>query len=388
MIRTVLGPIMLAFSAVFGTAVTPATANAQSISVDQARAIAKEAYISPEALDGKWKAPPLVQAAEVKSSSLTGAVPVTADNFPRAESDLYFGNIVKDGGLGQFIHRREPVAIDQQNVIRLNRDTLYSAAVFDLDAGPVTITLPDAGKRFMSMQVIDENQYTSEVDYGAGNHTFTKEKIGTRYVVIAVRTLVEPTDPKDVEAVHALQDAIKVDQPGGPGKFELPNWDQATQKAVRDTLLMIAPTLPDTKGMFGPRDAVDPVRHLIGAAAAWGGNPEKDALYLNVTPARNDGTTIYKLNVKDVPVDGFWSISVYDAKGYFEPNPQNAYTLNNITAKPGADGSIAVQFGGCDGKVDNCLPTPPGWNYLVRLYRPRPEILDGSWTFPEPQAVK
>jgi hypothetical protein len=150
MIRTVLGPIMLAFSAVFGTAVTPATANAQSISVDQARAIAKEAYISPEALDGKWKAPPLVQAAEVKSSSLTGAVPVTADNFPRAESDLYFGNIVKDGGLGQFIHRREPVAIDQQNVIRLNRDTLYSAAVFDLDAGPVTITLPDAGKRFMS----------------------------------------------------------------------------------------------------------------------------------------------------------------------------------------------------------------------------------------------
>jgi hypothetical protein len=29
---------------------------------------------------------------------------------------------------------------------------------------------------------------------------------------------------------------------------------------------------------------------------------------------------------------------------------------------------------------------PPG--HLVRLYRPRPEILDGSWTFPEPQAVK
>ena len=38
-------------------------------------------------------------------------------------------------------------------MIRLNRDTLYSSAVFDLDAGPVTITLPDAGKRFMSMLV-------------------------------------------------------------------------------------------------------------------------------------------------------------------------------------------------------------------------------------------
>jgi hypothetical protein len=78
------------------------------------------------------------------------------------------------------------------------------------------------------------------------------------------------------------------------------------------------------KGMFGAKGQVDPVRHLIGSASAWGGNPEKDALYLNVTPAKNDGTTTYTLNVKDVPVGGFWSISVYNAKGYFEANAQNA----------------------------------------------------------------
>ena len=50
------------------------------------------------------------------------------------------------------MHRREPTPIAAQTVIRMNRDTLYSAAVFDLDAGPVTITLPDPGKRFLSMQ--------------------------------------------------------------------------------------------------------------------------------------------------------------------------------------------------------------------------------------------
>jgi hypothetical protein len=341
----------------------------------------------PEALEGKWEAPPLVRVAAVKAPSSTGAVPVTPDNFPRAESDFYFGNIVKDGGLGQFTHRREPAAIDKQAIIRLNRDTLYSAAVFDLDAGPVTITLPDAGKRFMSMQVIDENQYTPEVDYGAGSHTFNKETIGTRYVLLAVRTLVDPNDPKDLDAVHALQDAIKVDQPGGAGKFEVPNWDQASQKKVREALLTLASTLPDTKRMFGRKDAVDPVRRLIGSASAWGGNPEKDALYLNVTPEKNDGKTVYKLHVKDVPVDGFWSISVYNDKGYFEPNPHNAYTLNNLTAKADPDGSVTIQFGGCDSNVENCLPTPSGWNYLVRLYRPRPEILNGTWTFPEAQPV-
>jgi hypothetical protein len=344
-------------------------------------------FYGPEAplLEKTWKLPDIekVASAGEKFEPTVITCPVTPENFVRTESDLNFGNVVKDGGFGKFNHRREPAAIDNQTVIRLNRDTLYSSAVFDLDAGPVTITLPDAGKRFMSMQVIDEDEYTPEVDYGAGTHSLTKEKIGTRYVLVAVRALVNPNDPKDVQAVHALQDAIKVDQPGGPGKFKTPNWDQASQKTVRDGLLTLAATVPNTKGMFGARGAVDPVRHLIGAASAWGGNPEKDALYLNVVPAKNDGNTVYKLNVKDVPVDGFWSVSVYNAKGYFEPNLQNAYTLNNITAKANADGSVPVQFGGCDGNVSDCLPITPGWNYLVRLYRPRPEVLDGRWTFPE-----
>ena len=99
---------------------------------------------------------------------------------------------------------------------------------------------------------------------------------------------------------------------------------------------------------------------------------------------KNDGTTIYKLNVKDVPVDGFWSISVYNAQGYFEKNPYDAYLLNNITAKKSDDGAVAIQFGGCDGKISNCLPITNGWNYTVRLYQPRPQILNGTWQFPQP----
>ena len=46
-----------------------------------------------------------------------------------------------------------------------------------------------------------------------------------------------------------------------------------------------------------------------------------------------------------------------------------------------------IQFGGCDGPLENYLPTPSGWNYLVRLYRPSPEILNGTWTFSEAQPV-
>ena len=65
--------------------------------------------------------------------------------------------------------------------------------------------------------------------------------------------------------------------------------------------------------------------------------------------------------------------------------PQDAYSLNNITAKKDADGSVTVQFGGCDGKAATCLPIFPGWSYMVRLYRPRKEVLNGTWKFPEAQ---
>jgi hypothetical protein len=80
---------------------------------------------------------------------------------------------------------------------------------------------------------------------------------------------------------------------------------------------------------------------------------------------------VHKVVVKGVPVDAFWSISVYNAHGYYEKNTLNAYTINSITGKKGADGSTTVQFGGCDGKIPNCIPIVEGWNYTVRLYRPR-----------------
>jgi hypothetical protein len=330
----------------------------------------------------------LAAASTAQAQTPGGKVPVTVDNFVRAESDLYLGNIAKEDGFAKFHHRRAPASIDDQAVIRLNRDTLYSSAVFDLDAGPVTITLPDAGKRFMSMQVISEDHYVPAVNYGAGVYTLDKAKVGTRYAAVGIRTLVDPNDPKDVEKVHALQDAIKVEQPGGPGKFEVPNWDLASQKKVRDALLILGSTLPDFRRAFGTKDEVDPIRRLIASAAAWGGNPDKDATYLNITPDQNDGKTIYRLDVKDVPVDGFWSVSLYNADGYYEKNPYNAYSLNNITAAKSADGSIDIQFGGCDGKIANCLPIMSGWNYTVRLYRPRAEILNGTWAFPKSEPAR
>jgi hypothetical protein len=309
-------------------------------------------------------------------------LPVTIDSYNRAQSDVYFALTAKGGGFGKFRHGRDLAPIGQGGIIRPNRDTLYSLAVFDLDAGPVTITLPDPEKHFMTMQVINEDQYTQPVYYGAGSYTLTHQMIGTRYAGVAVRVLVDPRDKNELQQIHSLQDAIKVTQQN-PGTFQIPNWDEASRKKVQAALLQLGTTISDTRRMYGANEnQVDPVRHVIGSAMLWGGAPEKDALYLPITPERNDGTTIYRLTVRDVPVDGFWSVTVYNTEGYLEPNKYSAYSVNSYTALKGPDGSVTIQFGGCDGNIPNCLPIMKRWNYTVRLFRPRPEILDAGWTFP------
>ena len=180
------------------------------------------------------------------------SVPVNVDNFKRAETDFYMRKTVDDGGLGKFVHSRAPTPIDKQPVVRMNRDTLYSQALFDLDAGPVTITLPDAGKRFVSMQIINEDHYTPMVVYKPGRTTLTRDKVGTRYVFVAVRILVDPNDTKDLAQVHALQDALKVEQKS-VGKFEAPNWDLAQQKKIREALEALSAASGSFTNAFGPK---------------------------------------------------------------------------------------------------------------------------------------
>jgi hypothetical protein len=310
------------------------------------------------------------------------AVPihVNVDNFVRAESNRMFAALLPSSdGVNRFYHYRAPTPIDEQPVIRMNRDTLYSPALVDISEG-ATITLPDAGDRYLSVMVVNQDHYINRVLHEPGEHRLTVEEFDTPWVAVAARILVDPSDEEDVAAVNALQDRLAVEA-GSSKPFEVPDYDTASFDATRKALLELARGLGSFDHAFGTKDEVDPVRHLLATAAGWGGLPDREASYVSVEPHTPVGE--YTLTVRDVPVDGFWSISVYNADGYFEPNERDAYSVNNITASPNDDGSITVHFGGCGDDRPNCLPIMDGWNYTVRLYRPRPEILDGSWTFPE-----
>ena len=313
-------------------------------------------------------------------------VKVTADNYVRAESDFQMkGYAQAMDAFGKFAVQRTHYDVDNQVTVRGNRDTIYMFGTFDLTS-PLTITLPDPGDRYMSLQLINQDHSIPPTIYGPTERTFTMEDMGTRYVMIGIRTFADPNDPADMKVAHALQDAVIVEQ-ADIGKQDLPNWDPEGVETLREAINVLSATMSDTSTFFGEKDQLDPIHHLMGAAFGWGGQPKEAAVYLNFYPEKNDGKTPYTLTVKDVPVDAFWSAIVYDSKGWIIKNARDIYSYNDITAKKAADGSITIHFGG-DPKADNYLPIMEGWNIIVRLYRPQQEILDGSWTFPAPQVAE
>lgn len=332
-----------------------------------------------------WVGPVAFAAPPVGSPTTNESVKVNVDNYVRAETAFEFDRYQGlAGGINRWHHNRVPTPLDEQNVIRMNRDTLYSFAVVDISKG-ATLTIPDAGDRYLSVMVVNEDEYINKVFHEAGVHQLTVEEFDTPYVSLTARTLADPVDPDDIKAANALQDQLEI-KSASAKPYVHPNYDQDSYKATFAALLELSNGVPDTKRMFGTKDEVSEVRHLLGAAFGWGGLPEYEAFYITKNQPRMAGK--FQLTVKYVPVDGFWSISIYNKDGYFQENEFDSYSINNLTAKPNEDGSITVNFGTSNDGQENFLYVMDDWNYAVRLYRPRQQILDGSWIFPEPQPVE
>jgi len=318
--------------------------------------------------------------------NLAFAEEVNVDNFVRAETDHMFRTNMKilEMGVGELTHNREATTPEVQPVIRMNQDTLYSAILLDLSK-PVTVTLPELGGRYQSMHVVNQDHYMI-FEAKPGTYELTADSVGTRFASITFRTFVDPNDPEDVNKAHAAQDAIEVSG-GGKGPFEAPDWNQDQLAAARKALSDLATLGFDSTYAFGTEEETRPVDHLVGAAAGWGGLPRAAAMYVIASADNNDGETPYAVTTKDVPVDAFWSITVYNADGYMEANSLGVNSYNNITAEPNPDRSITIHFGSCDDGRVNCIPITRGWNYAVRMYSPREEILNGTWEFPRPEPV-
>jgi hypothetical protein len=310
---------------------------------------------------------------------------VTVENFDRAETDTYISGLAQKGAFGRIVHEREHASADDQYVVRINLDTLYSFGVFDLST-PLTINKPDGDGRFQSLLVLDQDHYVVAIEHDPGIFEFTRETVGTDYAMVVFRTFADPQDPLDINKAHELQDAVSFLQ-ADPGSLELPEWDQKSLSEIRTALKVLTSNVTDTSNFFGNRGEIDRLDHYMGTAAGFGGNPKTAALYFSNPVPDNDGLTPYKMELKDVPAAAFWSVTVYNESGFLVPNKEKKYSLNSVTAEPSDDGSFEVHFG-AGTEFTNNIPIVDGWNYTLRVYQPIGAALDGSWNDPVPERME
>lgn len=278
------------------------------------------------------------------------ATHVNVDNWVWAESARMFaGQLAKSGcAVNEWDHNRTPTPIDAQNVIRMQRDTFYSSAIVDISEG-ATVTLPDAGNRYMSLMVLNEGHYINAIYHDVGTYELTVDEFDTPYALLVLRTFVDPDDPEDVAAVHALQDQLVV-VAASSKPYVYPGYDEDSRSATHKALLVLGEGIRDSSRFFGKKEDVDQTRHMIGAAVGWGGLPEEEAYYMSESEPKPVGR--FTLTLRDVPFDGFWSLSIYNRDGFFEANPYNSNGANNVTAVADEDGTVTL----------NLAPEPDGPN--------------------------
>ena len=304
---------------------------------------------------------------------------VTADSFIRAETDRYFYGLSQQaGGVNKFFHHRNVLALGNQPVVRMNKDTLYSTAVVDTSAG-ATITVPDiADGRYVSVYLVDNDHYVPFVIYDSGTHELPND---TQYLGVGVRVQVfDPDDEDEVALVNRLQDQLVI-HAGSAVEFPQPDWDQPsldTLRAEYEKEFQKFDTFP--ADWQGPRGQVNEQTRHLAAAGAWGLFPQQDATYINY---RGDhDPDVCHTATYDVPDnDAFWSITVYGADGYMK-NDNNI--VNSSTVVPNEDGTFTVYFGAQEacGDRPNRVDVEDGWNFLMRVYRPGRSVLDGTYKLP------
>lgn len=150
---------------------------------------------------------------------------------------------------------------------------------------------------------------------------------------------------------------------------------------------------PDNLSRYGTDDATRAAVSLIG----FGAMQVEDASYFSSNTdaqgRRLSGMNDYVMTLQPdaIPVDGFWSLSVYaveaDGRRFFIDNPINRHAVNSAT--PGLvlddDGQLTLQLSPDRPASDaNWLPTPDGEFALIfRTYLPQAPILSGDWTPPD-----
>lgn len=319
--------------------------------------------------------------------------PVTEDNFAYAVLDLAMEEEAKQGAINAFNHHRKPMELDKQPAVLMNRDTLYSFAIVDASKG-VTIHVPEGDGRYISAHFMEHDHTTNRVEYGGGDYVVEPGST-TGFLVVNIRTQVNPHDPKDVAKANEIQDQYKIIFPDGyePKKFKVTDWNMEELNALKAKYAKIAETRGLSKTM-GARGAFPTEDRNIGAAVATGLLPDSAAWYSFDTydvDKTKCYTATYDVPGMTDPKLGFYSMTIYGNDLYL--HTEDGSSIANDEIVPNADGKgFNLYFGTketCPSEAKNVLTAPTDdWTLAFRVYFPSKAVQNNEYKLPAPEPVK
>ena len=303
-------------------------------------------------------------------NAFAGEVLVTQGNYATIEtSRQYEIQIGRAGGVNKLNHSHGTAKVDDQPIIRLNQDTVYSMGVIDTSKGG-TIVIPEMGDRFVSVQFLDEKHNVYPAVYGAGEHAFPEYE-GHMYVLVRIASITNST--KEDAEIYNYQKAIQI-KANSNKAFQPIDYDDASlQKVHKEMLATFNQGQLDVTQFFGT-DVPDLNRH-VGAAVGWAGGQKIDNVW-NMSPNTTDFSCLSTTFEDPKNIGGFWSITAYNEQGFLFTNNN----VNSFTAEPNEDSTYTVHFG-CEGKKNNIvIENETGkWNAIIRAYKPSTLVQSGEW---------
>ena len=185
---------------------------------------------------------------------------LTAENFGLAETQMIFAKYVKDiaavtktNGVGVFMHKRKAPDPKDKTVVRINFDTQYSVAILDLKE-EATLTMPETNGRYQTAWFVTEEHYNPMAINTPGTYKINQQNMGSRHVMLVIRTQVNMTDPEDLAKVSTLQDQLQIAQNDRGSYVITNNWDRPEVLKMRENYQKIVREKKITSSMmFGKK---------------------------------------------------------------------------------------------------------------------------------------
>ncbi|MEH6551689.1 MAG: DUF1214 domain-containing protein [Pseudomonadales bacterium] len=310
-----------------------------------------------------------IAATAINGKEYSQTIAVTPDNYTDAEAEVNFMKWKSKDAMNKLFHLTKPTPAGPMPTIRMNRDTLYSAALVDATNG-FEVHMPDQGV-YTSVLVIDQKGYSQDYIWKPGSHKININTDNGVFAWVLFRIGLE----------HGIENARKAQQTvaitGMGSKVWNPKkYDKASHEKLHDQYMNEA----INSGMFlrygADASRINMKDKRLSDAAGWGG---MDFGINNYQISKNmKSNSCYSTTFEDPQAEEFWSFTMYDKDGWLLPlNEKNI--LNSRDATPNADGTYTVRFNCGKDSANNLETSEDVFGFAWRVYGSSYKVRAGRW---------